>query len=1471
MKGLAATVLVLFITIVGVLQLPYVQNALCRKLLQHLSHTTQFTITHQTFRLKWLQQISLQGLVIKDPHDNDMLSVDQLTLKVALWPWLVKREINLPALGVKGARVHLRKEKEEEVYNFILLLQRLAGDTASPQDTSRPSPNLRVQSLLLQDWAVSINDLTEAPQQDTLDFHHLALHQIQAELTNLHLQNSTLDVAIQHLAGKHADAPLSIEHLATALRVTPHSVNCQALCLQTGHSHLRGDFTITDDDLGAAGPLQDKAHFVAHLDETVLSSKELGALIPYFKQHTTAYTLRGKLEGQLNDFYCRDFQLGLGTQDSHFKGHMHFQGLPDVQEATFDIALEHGILHTTDLRPYLDESSYQLIEPCKLLKAHGHFHGKKDGFTAQAHLDTDVGQVTTDLACKLDPITQCVTYEGAIAVCDLALGTLLHNDAIQQLTMQGQLQGQGLSLSTVRCHLEAEIAQLGLHNYVYKNIYTCGHFAHTFFQGKLSVDDPHLKLHADVTVDLSGDEEKVAVKGVLAQASLQELYLIDQDITLSTEVAMTAQGLPWNYPQTDTQLRQLCLGFEGKELLLDALHLRAGPGEAGQLLELDSDLIALKAEGACTYAALATDFQQFLQNYQRRWTHQPPIPLTSASSPYTFAYQIHCKDINPLLHIFMEGLYIAPHTHLQGSFTQGDVAALSLRLAEASALAFHQHQWTHIQLDLWASQSLDGQEASAQVHLASEKQHWGKLDTTEDLVLTLAWENQQLNFSGLLDEKGQKHHVDLQGQAILLKDTIEVVLLPSTIKLADQLWHIHPENRIVWGKSWTQFQNFVITSGEQQVGLTGTLSAHLDGALQLQIKHLALEHFHLFTARQLQGELNALVVFRGMLTQPQIDGDVRLQKLTIDQCLIGDIQAQTHWDDAIKQLNMTGEVNHLQKQAITIQGTYTPAKEENSLQLTAQLAHAPLTILEPLTEEIFSQLAGELSGTVYIHGSPASPRLTGEANITEAAVKINYLNTRYHLNGTLTCADQAIHVTALHLLDEQKGEAVLQGAITHQGLRNFQVNLVGSVNQLTLLDTTIEDNKYFYGTGLLSGDLTLSGPIDHMEASLKMKTEAGTSVYIPVGTSDDTVTKEGFIRFVRFNSMSQEEADTSPQVTLEGFKLTLELTITPDAYVELPLRTGTDDVIRGRGDGRITIALDTQGALSVAGNFVFSNGEYSLSLFQLVKKTFRVLPGSHITWYDRPQDGILDVQAAYEQRVTLKPLLNINTVPDTKRKYPVQVLVALQGALLSPDISYRVKFQEYPNDSNARIAVESFEGKVLEDQRYLTNQIVSLLIFKRFFKENLGDARGGLVRRSAEDFASQQLGDLVSSLDDNLELDADVDLKQLDRSGLEGLNFKLSYSFFDGRLRISREGGIDVRLDGNSNPTKLVGDWTVEYSLTEDGKLKAKLYNKSITSSTLEANNARAWAGGLSLLYTTGFNRWQELWRRKKKKTEKAD
>ena len=59
---------------------------------------------------------------------------------------------------------------------------------------------------------------------------------------------------------------------------------------------------------------------------------------------------------------------------------------------------------------------------------------------------------------------------------------------------------------------------------------------------------------------------------------------------------------------------------------------------------------------------------------------------------------------------------------------------------------------------------------------------------------------------------------------------------------------------------------------------------------------------------------------------------------------------------------------------------------------------------------------------------------------------------------------------------------------------------------------------------------------------------------------------------------------------------------------------------------------------------------------------------------------------------------------------------------------------------------------------------------------------------------------------------------------------------------------------------QLVGDWTVAYILTKDGRLSTKLYSKHITNATYAGIEGTAtFAGGFSLLYTKEFNQWREL------------
>jgi hypothetical protein len=1460
LKWLLAITLGLFMSTLIVLQFPYVQNRLFDKLLQRLSHTTQFAVTHQHFQLNWLHHASLTGLTVKDPQDNTMLAVDQLAIRVNPLQLLMDRCITLKNIRIQGAQVRLHRKDDESCYNIQVLLQRLTGATASAFTTRQPVPVV-IESVYLQDTAFSIDDQKTALLQGVFDPQHCTIHQISAELANLKVYENTLRVDIRHFTGKHADGPLQINHFSTSLVVTPDNIQCKGLQLRTEDSTLEGSCTLIDDRSLPSAALIDRVYMTAHLSNAVIAAQELAVLVPYFKQHNTSYHLSGVLDGKLNDFHIKDLQLGFGEQGSYLQSCLSLQGFPRMPKVLFNLDLEKSVLYTQDLRPYLDAHTCQLLEKFNCMQVKGRFCGMSTDFVAQAIFDTDLGKLTTDLAFQIDTSSKRTTYKGTVVTSDFELGTWLDHTAVQQLSMLGQIDGEGFNLATAHFQLKADIHQLSFKNYIYKNIRAHGHFARSLFQGKLIVDDPHLQFQANVAIDLNQNAENIAINGIVDRACLQALHLTERSATLSTQLSVAMQGLSLDTISVDAQLHQVCFGFEGKEIKLNALHIRKKRSSSMHLLEIDSALFTLKAEGDFSYASLVSDLNRFIQDDRYRLRHTGIPSRRDTWQPCTLTYHLHCKDINPLLHVFGIDAHVSPNAQLEGNFLQREETAFSLRLVEVASLSFKKNTWRNTHLELSANRSKDGQDISAVVQLTSQEQQWDTFGTTKDLAVALVWKDDQICFSSNIGPSESPKQLSIQGTALLLDSTIEIALIPTQVVCAGNQWQVHPTNRIILSKSRIEFQDFIFYKGQQHISLGGTLSSTPTEVLHLTIQDCVLSNFAFLINRPITGVLNATATLQGTWSQPHINGDITLEKFTIAHILMGDLHAHADWHHASQRCNIDCRLDYLQQQVVKLQGCYEPLKKADSLQLVAHFSHTPLAALELLAANHWSQLAGELSGTVYISGSPSSPQITGGASITDTTVRVNYLNTLYQISGACTFTNQAINITTLHLSDDQQGKAVLQGNMIHNGLNDFEIDVTGNITNFKLLSTTSKDNAYFYGNGILSGSFTASGPVNNMAVCLTSKTDPGTHISIPVHRDKSTVAPYDFIQFVSPKAQYQDEEMEIQQVTLKGVKFTLLLEVTPDAYAKIILDARGGDVIKGRGRGSIKLEVDTEGALTMTGGFQFVEGVYNLALYRISHKTFKIQPGSKVTWYDSPAQGILDIRAVHEQRTALTPLLdNPETARHTTQKYLVQVEVGLQGAFLSPQKSFTIHFPEY--SGTLATIVNEFKQRAVQDKQYAEAQALSLLLFQEFAHSKTAEPSISTVGRHFSAFISQQLSHLTSNLDDNLEVEIDVDTQEIRRLNFGNLHFNLSYNLLGGRLRVSRKGqfgGIMGRT--GLNIAQLVGDWAVECVLTEDGRLRAKLYNKHITNTEhVGAESITELYGGVSLLYIRTFNQWGEFW-----------
>jgi hypothetical protein len=68
----------------------------------------------------------------------------------------------------------------------------------------------------------------------------------------------------------------------------------------------------------------------------------------------------------------------------------------------------------------------------------------------------------------------------------------------------------------------------------------------------------------------------------------------------------------------------------------------------------------------------------------------------------------------------------------------------------------------------------------------------------------------------------------------------------------------------------------------------------------------------------------------------------------------------------------------------------------------------------------------------------------------------------------------------------------------------------------------------------------------------------------------------------------------------------------------------------------------------------------------------------------------------------------------------------------------------------------------------------------------------------------------------------------------------------------------------------VAGDWTVDYMLTPDGKLRVKMYSRTNVNAVLSSvNNQNTLTTGASLIHTQSFDKLKELWSSSRKRKEK--
>lgn len=1471
---LPGLLLVSFLLLFSVLQVPSVQTKIINSVTEFISSKTSFKIGLGYANLTWYDKMQFEKIQVFDSHDSLMVSVDEARLNFAFFDLLLNKEFNADELIVTDVLVHMIKFSDSTEVNVSRFSRELQKALSSNSENKKKA-QLNFGKVILEQGSFTYNDLRKKNVKSGKDYFHFGMYNIQADLKNFTLIQDTLQFHISSFQGNDLTDQLNIRELNGDYFFCKKSMSLYNYELRTDYSTLNDSLSLFYDSPNGLKYFSDSVRIYTTLDQSHIDTRDISLFAYSLNSLDKNFELTGQFKGSVKRFTGKSVALSFGESTS-LQGNVSFSGLPKIKETFIDLNINKSLINPNDVIEFIPEKYQSRVLNAGNIDFKGEFLGFPADFVADGTFNTQAGYLRSDVNLKVleDNTT---SYSGNLVLKEFDLGVILSNkNVFQNVNLTGNINGSGLDIQTADFFLNAKVDSIGIRNYVYKDILTNGEFANEFFEGELKINDPNLKFEGSATVDLREDRNKFDFQARLDTLFLKPLGFSSEDIFLASSIDADVKGLHIDSIKGYANLNNLEIHRGRQKLSIDSLKFLSYLLEENRVISIETDGMSGELKGNFKNSTLIHDIRTIISELELNALNNADSTNSYYAQkgeidnePFNVDLKFNLWNINHFISPFLPNLKLSEKATLEGFFKSDKASQLSLR-THLDSIYYQNDVFIDSEFEVEISKSFDSKDILASFFVGSREQEWNERSLTENFYIESIWLNNHIDLTANMDQLKKGNKAKLRATIDFLEDSINFSFLNSSINAFGSVWEVNPENKIIYTDSAYYFHDVAVHNSDQSIAINGILSSRPENNIKIDLSNFSIANFNAILPMTLSGALNGVVEVNNLKDDLLVESDLLIDNLGIDGFLVGDIKCLSNWENDQDRLGLSFETVREGKEIMAVNGYFYPRNETDQLALKAVFDDANLNIAQPFVQAQFDGLTGSASGTFDISGKLSSPVLTGKGKVSDGKMRVKYLNTNYAFNGGLIFDENEIGVQNLILYDVEQDSAVLNGGIFHDGFKNFVLDINGEFNHFKMLNTTSVDNKLYYGTAYATGNIDFLGTFKNLQINAKAKTEKGTRISIPIGElAEYNLDQKEYINFVDLNKQVQKDRfqkDDEDEIDLKGVRLNFDIEVNNDAYVELIFDVTAGDIIRGRGSGNLNLQINTTGDFNMFGDFEIESGGYNFTLYNIINKEFDIQKGSQISWYGDPYGAILNIKAKYRQLASLAPLIieynnSISESPEISRKYPSIVDLGITGNLLSPDIKFDIDIEDYPNSitlndgSNTSIelqtVVSAFKSKLSNNEQEMKRQVFSLVILKKFSPENSFTVNSNTIGNSLSEFVSNQLSYWATQVDENLEID--VNLATLDSDAFITFQLRLSYTFLDGRLRVTRGGGFS-NGDQENDASSIIGDWTVEYLLTKDGRFRAKMYsrtNLNATNTQLSNNNTQT---GFSLQFIRSFD-----------------
>ncbi len=1476
-KAGTAILLSFFIFLLVLINLPPVQSSLGKKAAAWLSEKTGDSLSLEKISVNPFTGIHLRHLTLLDSSGAPMLVINSMYTRPAFLQ-LISGHYLLHNILIDSADFRLIEHPGQNDYAFIQFIRKFSSGDTTPTENRFV---LKIKRVQIEHLHFQLQDENQPPPDSTshtMDYSDIEVLRGTLDAKNLTIAGDSITFHLGNLTAKERSG-LQIRKMQSDVTISGKVFSFDNTLLKTNHSVLRMDYTMLANSWDDYSAYIDSVKMVGNFKASQLDMSDIGYFAGVmFRMKDHLLLSGGHVEGPLSDLTGTNLDIRFG-KTTHFQGSLSMRGLPDFYRTEIHARIRQFSTSIKDIRNFiLPQKDAHIPVPEEIDSAEKfHLKGNFDGTYYQF-----ATKLSIQTSGKGKAVLHVVLDADSVHIRKMTARLTGHHIPLQHFVGTQALGNADFNTSfSLSDSLGFPYARITFHaqklealHYPYHTIRFSGHFYHDTLQNIFSVTDTNFRFSAQGYTVLSA-KPKFQYHFQLNRADFYALnFWKQQHFTLSGNGTVSFTGLRPDSLTGNLSMQEVTVKLGQDNYPVQHLTFDKKINASGQMMHFRSDLFDLLVAGKYHPATLIASVEYLINHY---------FPVLPSPNPKgkTFSDQIRLtlllKKPEFIGEHFIRGLNISPNTLFTAYVNQKNKELTASCYAKKLIYNGIRSKYNHLEIRTYNNQlrtSFQIDHLILRDSTAEDKTVFG-LDSlrlnlgarNDSLAYNLYWHNPDTNWinKGFVNgffidtRKFQKFKID-----------------SSHIFVNDTLWKIKAGNQIIHGNSTWTFKNFTIYGGRSQFALQGKAPRNNGDTLNISFRSWNLSNLDLLwnmLGFDIDGIMNGSILFSRMNNRDTQVADLSIKNFAFNHTYLGNGRILSTWNPSDNSAFIKAQVVQQQKtgreKIIDISGFYYPYRDTASFNLTMYFNKLRLKATNPFIKEYVSHLTGEADGQMTLKGSIKNPLLQGFINIKNASLIINYLNTKYSFHQKIYFNKDKIDLGTLTLHDTLGNTAVVRGEIDHHFFRNMRLNFDINTRKLLFFNTTRHMNDTYYGTAIASGNIKITGPINDINMVINAKTAKGTSVVLPLDYSTEIADKD----YIIFTPPPADTVTTQPEETVlkipeqppSKYSIALNLDVQPSANLKIYLPSNMGD-IRSNGSGILHMTVNSDGDMTLSGDYVVNKGDFNFSLGNLVKKHFILVKGGRISWSGDPYQATVYLKGLYKLKANLSSLgIVIDSTADYKNRTQVNCYIVMSHDLFNPEIRFQIHFPELDPDMQ-RLVYAQLDTT---NTAVMNQQMISLLVLGSFSFSNAANISWNT---SYYTILSNQLSSMLSKI--SKDFDIGINYKPGDALTKQEFDVALSTQLFDNRLIINGNFGMTYDKQ-NKSANNIVGDVDIKYKLTKDGRWMLKAYNHSNVNSWYYYSNydkISPYTQGVGIVYRKEFNSLADLFRKRdrKKKAKKS-